>query len=358
VQLDGASGDGVVSVRLENVVGQKRKLHFRSARELAEETSAEVEWVAKPWVPAGGLTEIDGKIKAAGKTSFVTLLVGAVIHGRDFLNGPTLRSPVVYLTEQSPPSFREALRRANLLEDEDLSILEWRETIGVPWPDVVAAAGEECQRIGARLLVVDTLAQFAGLLGDAENSSGEALQAVMPLQRVAAEKQIAVVIVRHSRKGGGEVGESARGSSAFAGAVDVVMSIRRREGNAPKTQRVIHALSRFDETPDSLVIDLTDDGYIALGSEDDASHRAAQEQIQRLLEDGWAPTEGELLEVLDSVSRSTLKRVIQDDKTIERTGKGKRGDPFRYQLKNVSVQPLPIDGQKENETPSLLEEVA
>jgi hypothetical protein len=30
---------------------------------------------------------------------------------------------------------------------------------------------------------------------------------------------------------------------------------------------VLHTLSRFSETPDTLVIDLTDGGYVALGTE-------------------------------------------------------------------------------------------
>src|SRR6185436_12737761 len=93
---------------------------------------------------------------------------------------------------------------------------------------------------------VDTVSQFAGLRGDAENNSGDALAAIEPLQEAAAQG-LAVIAVRHERKGGGEVGESGRGSSAFSGAVDIVVAIRRGEGQTKPTVRVLHTLSRFTE---------------------------------------------------------------------------------------------------------------
>ena len=83
-------------------------------------------------------------------------------------------------------------------------MLFWSDTMGIPWPAVAEAAIEKCKRTGAGLLVVDTLGQFAGLLGDKENNAGDALEALRPLQR-AANVGIAVVIVRHERKGGGAV---------------------------------------------------------------------------------------------------------------------------------------------------------
>ncbi|HEY5484444.1 MAG TPA: hypothetical protein VIK31_11660, partial [Propionibacteriaceae bacterium] len=57
---------------------------------------------------------------------------------------------------------------------------------------------------------MDTLPQFAGLRGDAENNSGDALEAIGPLQLLAADG-FAILVTRHDRKSGGEVGESARG---------------------------------------------------------------------------------------------------------------------------------------------------
>jgi hypothetical protein len=139
---------------------------------------------------------------------------------------------------------------------------------GVEWPEVVVAAVARAQEFQARLLIVDTFAALAGLRGDEENESARALEAMRPIEDPVRDGHIPVMLSRHDRKSGGDVGDSARGSSAYTGAVDVVIQLKRPEGNsARRGMRVIHALSRFDETPDQLAIELTDQGYIVLGTE-------------------------------------------------------------------------------------------
>jgi putative DNA primase/helicase len=152
-------------------VGQKR---FWSAREFASLAPSEVPWVARPWCAQGALTEVEGKIKAAGKTTWVLALAAAVLDGTPFMGEPTERSPIVYLTEQASTTFREALRRADLLDRDDFHVLFRLESLDLSWHEVVGLAAEKCVEVGARLLVVDTLGPFAGLEGEAENSAGEA----------------------------------------------------------------------------------------------------------------------------------------------------------------------------------------
>src|SRR5438552_1509914 len=123
------------------------------------------------------------------------------------------KTPVVYLTEQPKPSFRQTLAKAHLLDRTDLSILFWHDVMALPWPVVARAAIEECKKRNAKLLVVDTGPQFAKLVGDSENNAGDAYGAMQPLQEAVAAG-IAVIIVWHERKGGGDVSDAGRGSSA------------------------------------------------------------------------------------------------------------------------------------------------
>lgn len=228
-------------------------LTFRTAREIIEMTAERVPYVVEGYVAEGAITGVDGKPKAAGKTTWALHLCAKVVDGEPFMGLATSATGVVYLTEQSLATFRPALARAGLQDREDFAALFWSDTVGVRWEQVVNKAVEEAVRRDAKLLVVDTLLQFAGLQGEAENSAGAALAAIKPLQEAAAVHGLAVIIIRHERKSGGQVGDSGRGSSAFAGAVDVVLSIRRVEGNTRSTMRELHALSRFDGTPDVLV---------------------------------------------------------------------------------------------------------
>jgi hypothetical protein len=178
------------------------------------------------------------------------------------------------------------------------------------------------------------VSQYAGLRGDAENNSGDALAAVAPLQEAAAAG-LAVIASRHERKGGGEVGESGRGSSAFSGAVDIVVAIRRGEGQTKPTVRVLHSLSRFSETPETLVIELTDQGYVALGTEGTvAVLEAKRALIERLpaSEDAAVTLDSLLESIQPKVARTVAQEALRKlaDAGVQRVGHGKRGNPYRY----------------------------
>ena len=344
------------SAHVDNKFGQKEtvtpappKLPFRTARQIADETPDKIDWVSKPYVAFGAITEVDGKVKLAGKSTWTTHLCRAVLDGLPFMGEPTTKTAIVYLTEQPPASWRLTLDRAGLLGRDDFHCLYFRDIRGILWSVVADEAAAYCKTVGAKLLVVDTLGQFAGIAGDSENNAGDALMAMQPLQQ-AAGNGIAVMILRHDRKSGGLVGESGRGSSAYSGAVDIVLSIRRPEGNTKKTLRTIHAIGRFDETPDELVIDLTPTGYVSLGTAANVAEAEA-EQILRAA----APRTEEEAATLDEmikgteVSRSTAQRVVKNlcaRGEFLSTGEGKRGKPFRYLLPEiVSAQTPNTDGQ-------------
>jgi hypothetical protein len=217
----------------------------------------------------------------------------------------TEKCPVVYLTEQSPSSFREALRRANLLDRDDLSVLCWRDTVGVPWPKVVDAASVH---------------------------------------------DLAVDVIRHERKGGGDIGESGRGSSAFIAEVDIHLSMRRVEGNNPDA-RQIESLTRYDETLDKLIIELTNVGYAARGSEKQIKFRETLDELKALIPDNpdHAVEESKLIDGVDAgrdTVRSTLN-TLRDRGEVDRIGEGKKGSPYRY------YRPLPTSVETlSDETPT------
>lgn len=296
---------------------------------------AEVPWAVEGYVAAGAITGgIDGKPKAAGKTTFALHLCAKVLDGERFMGLATARTGVVYLTEQSATTFAEALVRAGLQDREDLAVLLWRDAVGAGWGRVVRGAVGEALRRGAGLLVVDTLPQFAGLRGDAENSASAALEAMRPLQETAAAHGLAVIVVRHERKSGGQVGDAGRGSSAFAGAVDVIVSVRRPEGNARPTVRELHALSRFDATPDELVVELTDEGYASLGTRAAVAEDEARAAILEALPEAESEAMGlnRLLEATGAkrtVAQAALAALLEAGRIV-RVGEGVRGDPYRY----------------------------
>ena len=322
-----------VSKESPETQASSRVLRFQSAAEIASETPEQPEWISKPWVPAESIVEVDGKIKVAGKTTLMMAMCRKVLDGLLFMGEPTMRTPIVYLTEQPRSSLREALRRADLLDREDFRVLRYQDTIGTPWKEVVEAATQECKQVGARLLVIDTLPQFAGLRGDAENSSGAALEALEPVQMVAA-LGIRVVVSRHDGKADRDVGDSGRGSSAWGGVADIIISVRRGEGNTSPTIRVLHSLSRFDETPDKLVIDLQDGEYVAVGTETQVALLQAKEAVLNATPDSEEEARKlkDLLgdaDVKYTTGRAAVAELVGEEK-LKRTGSGKRNDAYKY----------------------------
>jgi AAA domain/DnaB-like helicase N terminal domain len=356
-KLAAANGDAAdvlrevsaLSAPLREEVGQKRILGFKTGLELASLPEQNVDWIARGLVARGAITELGAKVKA-GKTTLLMAMVRSVLDGEPFLDLPTKRSPVAYLTEQPFASFRQAMERAELLGRRDFFVLPFTETRGLKWPEVALAAIAQCKVVGAGLLVVDTLPQFAGLTGDKENNSGDALEAMLPLQD-AAGAGIGVVLVRHERKSGGDVGDSGRGSSAFAGAVDIVLSLRKPEGNSPKNRRILQSLSRFSETPADLLIELADGQYRALGERAETALKEAKDAVFKVVPE----KESEAVDLQAIVLRADLKRPTAQRATDEllregmlnRIGKGKKGDPFRYFLPEMPFCPTSHrEGQK------------
>jgi hypothetical protein len=166
---------------------------------------------------------------------------------------------------------------------------------------------------------------------------------------------IAVLLVVHDRKSGGDVSDSGRGSSAFAGAADILISLRRPEGNGRPTLRQIQAISRFSETPMGMIIELTEDGYVARGDARDVATAEAKATILNS-----APSSEDDASTLEhfieatGVSRTTAQKAVKElleKRQLEQIGGGKKRDPFRYWApRKDSALNISLKGQKETKT--------
>lgn len=320
---------------------------FRTARQIVETAPEEIEYVIRPWCAKGTITELDGKPKAAGKTTLVLHAIRAVLDGKPFLGEPTEKGHVVLLTEQSAASIAPTLRALGLDRD-DLSVMTWPDAFGTSWTRIVNEAFAEIDRTFADLLVIDTLPQFAGVRGESENDAGAALEAMAPLQAVAAQ-DVAVLVTRHDRKAGGDVGESGRGSNAWSGAVDCIIALRRPLNAARSSIREIEAISRRGDVPtEPVLIELTDAGYVVLGSETAVAFGEAREAILTVLADREWHVEKELIEAAGEASRSTVRDALAalvSAGTVEKGIRNKVTEPYPYRLA-ASLTTVPLSSSR------------
>jgi putative DNA primase/helicase len=309
---------------------------FMTAAELCQLIPEDPDWLARPYVVVHGITQITGQPKA-GKSTLLGALVRAIAEGGSFLGHVTMATPVIYLTEQTPTTFREILERSGLADCPNVHVLSWHAVAVEQWPEVVRAAVIKAQRVGARLLIIDTLPQFAGIRGEAENNAGDALAAIQPVQ-AACGTGLAVIVVAHDRKAGGEVGSSTRGSSAYAGAVDIIVQLKKADGpgTARPTLRVLSALSRFDETPEELTIERMDDGtFVALEPKDAFETTRIQQAILECAgrSEADAKSLADFLDEIPKSKRPTVNKVLTGlvaQGVMRRVGEGGKTHPYRF----------------------------
>jgi hypothetical protein len=300
---------------------------FVTAADLAAEKQPDVNWIVQGYVARGGISLYDGPPKAAGKTTHVMHLVGAVVEGRPFLDRPTMRTPVVYVTEEHASTFRRRQAQAGV-NSSDLHVLLRRKVAGISFADIVDRVLEKCRITGAKLVVIDTLAQFAPGIDSAPARVSE----VFSHLRKISDEDIAVIGTRHTRKSGGPVGVSGRGSSAGTAAADIIVAIERIEGHTGHV-RQLRALSRFDETPESCLVELTDNGYAVLDRMDGVALNHEAEILAALPTDEAGALAAETIvaaaQLTKTVGREALTRLTEVGKVV-RIGAGVRGDPARY----------------------------
>lgn len=229
------------------------------------------------------------------------------------------------------------------------------------WSALIAAATAEATRIGAKTLLIDSLAFWVAFEGDAENNAGAA-QAAADALDAACRAGLAVLVVHHQVKSPGrDHGTGLRGSGAIVGAFDVVVEYERLGPEAPANQRRLVALSRFPATPDVLIVDYRrEDGSWRVVGE--AEGRAGSDLAGirgRLLAaapvDAPGATEDELaaLVELDKRKIGGPLRSLVGEGLLERDGEGKKGSPYIYAKAAPKAAPAEGGNGSRNAAPPL-----
>lgn len=294
-----------------------------SAIDFCREVPETPDWVVEGYLARGAITELDAKIKT-GKTHFATDLIRALLAGEEFLGRRTVPTPVLYLTEERRATFRAALGRVDLEDAPGLHLL-LRQECRTAWADMGRAVVVKAKTLGVGLVVVDTLSDWSDLQADMENDAGAALEAMRPLQEMAAAG-LAVLVLRHERKSGGEVGQAARGSSAFGGATDIVLSLKKDPSLGHENRRLLEAVGRLEGWAPRLVLEMTEGRYRSLGTSTQVEADRARDIILDLLPttEAQAVDENSLLDSTpEQLSRSTLKRALKELSAQGAVQKGK-----------------------------------
>ena len=306
--------------------GAVRRLVFMSMAAIVRSAPVEQNWIWDGYLAPGALTLLAGRPKV-GKSTFLFALMAAICRGAEFCAGSTRQVPIAILSEERIGSFNAKARMTEWPEGIDVALRQ--HTYGMEWPDIVAGGAKHAGPGG--LLIVDTVAEFAQLPADAENSAGAVQNALRPLL-LAAETGCAVLAVVHQRKATGEHGEAIRGSNAAAAVADIVIELERVPAAVGEAARVVKAVSRFGNDLDDLVVVRTGSGYEARGELAGASAAAERERIFDALRTDGGVSADQLSDML-GISKATVGRHMQAllaAGRVTRDGRGVPRHPFLW----------------------------
>lgn len=244
-----------VSNPLKGVSGLK----WHSVPDVMAMAAEQVEWLIQDWLSKGLMTELVAKVKM-GKTTFALEGLRAAIAGDESYCGKAILRPirVGYVTEEGVGTFQQNLVRYGLSDlgesDGFYTVFDFETPVGVDLPQIVNDLIEQGQERGVDVIVLDTLSVVAGL--DEEDHSGKAAGVMHEIRRLA-NAGFAVLILRHSRKSGGDVGDAGRGSSAISGYCDLLLQIEPFKGDEDTTNlRILRCRSRMSASIEPLTLEL------------------------------------------------------------------------------------------------------
>jgi len=338
--------------------------------QIREHAGAKQAWVWDGYLAAGGITMLTSLWKA-GETTLVANLLRALCSGRAEFLGQRLgdrprRLPALVITEEGPGLWAQRLGALGdglgglggaLPADSPLHFVS-RPFLARPtperWQQYALLAAEWAAGQGIGLVVIDPI---ANLIPGEENASGAMLDFLLPLAAFTRQAA-AVLLLHHPRKSDGGEGRAARGSGALPGFVDIVLEMRRRDGDLHSRVRNLTALSRFTQTPAELCIELTatGDDYDVLHSCPDADlvdpGDPLGDLLGDLLGDGLSPMGRTIQGILAAAENALAAREIMahwpagsarprldslqhllkngQDLHWKRIGQGTRRTPYRY----------------------------
>lgn len=292
-----------------------------------------LEFLVEGILAKGHLAMLGGRPKS-GKSWLVLQMAQAIDLGLPFLGRNTRKASVLYV------ALEDGERRLS----QRCKITKWQPS---PQAGVMTAIanfdGKDGTGAGIStirelapnydLIVVDTL--IATLSGHAdENNNTQMGGIVNELAQIAHDTDTAIVLVHHTKKGGGDdVFSTFRGASALRGAYDVGLLLERKNN---EREAILHLESRdLEMEPLTLCQSANSAGWECLGNGEVIQRvRAGRRVVEVMQKEGDGLTTEELATAL-SVSRQAAGQQLRNaerDRLVRRESQPKEGS-----LKPVDV---------------------
>jgi len=335
-------GSSAVKVSVESAEIIRDKFSFTSLGSLINEPDEELNWIVEGLLPSGGFSIMVAKPKV-GKSTLSRQLALNVAQGKEFLGRKTVKGIVLYVAlEEKRSEVKKHFESLGATGNEDLyCYIDSAPKEANQWLE------KEVKNRKPVLVIIDTLFRFAQVSDVSDYA--KVTTALSPLLALARDNNTHLMVIHHARKGGGDGGDSTLGSTAIFGSVDTSIILKKMEG-----KRTIETQQRYGKDIEStlLVFDEVSKS-IELGEtkETDYLGKIEDEILDFLkinIEPVDEPTINNEIEGRTTIKRKALRDLFSSDK-INRSGAGKRNDPFLY---SCSLVPTIYTGREKQETES------
>lgn len=269
------NGDALHLYREEGAMQWKEPVLITSLS--SEQTP--VEWFWEGFLAKGQFT-LFASLWKAGKTTLICWLLKSIENQNQFIGKDTKTVNVLIISEESEAIWAKRKEEYHFGANIWLSCRPLnRKTNTQQWIQFITKTAEFCVENKIGFVIIDTLATFWPVRD--ENDATQVTSALLPLNSLL-ENDLAVMVVHHDRKSGGEEGTASRGSGALPAYADIIVEFRRFDPSKRNdTRRVVKTYSRYEETPPELVLELTPEGYDVHGTK---AQVVQQEKLSLVLE--------------------------------------------------------------------------
>lgn len=211
-------------------IKERKKLHYKKAKEILESDAPPVEYVVDIII-AKGLIVLSAKSKI-GKSWFSLQLAVSVASGKDFLGFKTKQGGVLYIDLENTESLSKA-RLITVLNGaeppDDLTIINEYSTMNDTFLADLGEYLEENKE--TELVIVDVFQKIKKPKRSNQSDYDDIYRHFTPLKELTEKYGIALMLVMHDRKMNdpSDPFNNVLGSTAIMGASDQMMVIHKKE---------------------------------------------------------------------------------------------------------------------------------
>ena len=297
-------------------------------------------WIWDKCLPVGGCSILVAKPKV-GKSTLAVCLALAVARGMTFLHRETQQGPVAYLSlDASLPEIGELFLHFGLNESDPVFF-----HAGAPPHDAVTWIMHRIKQNGVKLVIIDTLQRLFRFKNI--NDYSEVTNTIEPLLESARQESCHVMLTHHAKKEAMDDLDSCIGSTALRGMFYQYLHIKR----LPESDtRIFRTEGRGGKNFSEYAIAFDKTGFLDIsGTKEEAEIEQITPAIMAAVEAEPECTEREIMAKVDGrgqIKTRAVRKALKDG-LLERTGKGKRGDPYKYFLAGIL---LPEDGNENSKS--------